>query len=69
MMENTRIILRPWLETDAAQLYKYARHPAVGPIAGWAPHTSVENSREIIRNILSALETYAVVLKETNEPI
>lgn len=69
MMENTRIILRPWLETDAAQLYKYARHPAVGPIAGWAPHTSVENSREIIRNILSAPETYAVVLKETNEPI
>ena len=29
----------------------------------------VENSREIIRDILSATETYAVVLKETNEPI
>lgn len=34
-----------------------------------ASHTSVENSREIIRDILSAPETYAVVLKETNEPI
>ena len=33
MMENTRIILRPWLETDAAQLYKYARHPASYPIS------------------------------------
>lgn len=69
MMESTRIILRPWSETDTEQLYKYASHPAIGPIAGWEPHTSIENSREIIRYVLSAPETYAVVLKETNEPI
>ena len=53
----------------AESLYKYAKDPAIGPIAGWPPHTSVENSKDVIRNILSAPETYAVVLKETNEPI
>lgn len=68
-METQRLILRPWTENDAESLYNYAKDPAIGPIAGWPPHTSVENSREIIRNILSAPETYAVVLKETNEPI
>lgn len=68
-METQRLILRPWTENDAESLYKYAKDPAVGPIAGWPPHTSVENSREIICDILSAPETYAVVLKETNEPI
>lgn len=68
-METERLILRPWTEYDAPALYKYAQDPAIGPIAGWPPHTSVENSREIIRNILSAPETYAVILKETNEPI
>lgn len=41
----------------------------MGPIAGWAIHTSVENSREIIKSVLSAPETYAVVLKETMQPV
>ena len=67
--ETPRLLLRPWEETDAEALYKYAKDPAVGPIAGWPPHTSVENSREIIRTILSAPETYAVVLKQTGEPV
>lgn len=70
MIINTRrTILRPWQEEDAEALYRYAKDPAVGPAAGWPVHTSVENSREIIRGILSAPETYAVVLRETGEPI
>ena len=27
---------------------EYAKDPAVGPIAGWPVHTSVENSKAII---------------------
>ena len=34
-----RLILRPWQESDAESLYKYARDPEIGPIAGWPPHT------------------------------
>lgn len=64
-----RLILRPWETSDAENLYKYARDPAVGPIAGWPPHTSVENSREIIINVLSADETYAVCLKSDGRAI
>ena len=33
-METSRLILRPWRETDAEALYKYAKDPAIGPIAG-----------------------------------
>lgn len=61
-----RLILRPWKEEDAESLFKYAKDPEVGPIAGWPVHTSIENSREIIKNVLSAPETYAVCLKEDN---
>lgn len=68
-METPRLILRHWKDADAESLYKYAKDHAVGPIAGWPPHTSVENSREIIRDILSGPETYAVVLKESGEPV
>ena len=64
-----RLILRPWKESDAESLYEYAKDPLVGPIAGWPVHTSVENSREIIRNVLSAPETYAVCLKNDNKAI
>lgn len=69
VLETKRLILRPWKEEDAEELYKYASHPDVGPIAGWAVHTSVENSRDIIREVLSAPETYAAVLKETGQPV
>ena len=69
MLYTDRLILRPWEEADAERLYEYAKDPAVGPAAGWPVHTSVENSREIIRDVLSAEETYAVCLKEDNRAI
>ena len=59
-----RLILRPWAEEDAEALYQYASDPRVGPPAGWPVHTDVANSREIIRTVLSAPETYAVCLRQ-----
>lgn len=69
MLETKRLLLRPWEESDAEELYKYAKDPSVGPIAGWPPHTSVEESREIIREVLGVPETYAIIWKETGFPI
>ena len=68
-LETKRLILRPWKDSDAEECYRYAKDPSVGPICGWPPHTSAENSRQIIRRYLSSPETYAVVLKETGLPI
>ena len=69
-LETRRLILRPWRESDAESLYAFAKDPQVGPIAGWPPHTSVEDSLQIIRNVLSAAETYAVTLKsEGDRPV
>ena len=68
-METPRLILRHWKKSDAGELYKYASDPRVGPIAGWKVHTSVGNSLEIIKTVLSEKETYAVIWKETGLPI
>ncbi len=68
-LETERLILRPWLVTDDKDLFEYAKDPAVGPVAGWPPHTSVENSNEIIKTVLAVDETYAVCLKEDNKAI
>lgn len=69
ILETERLILRPWEESDANDLFQYASNPEVGPIAGWPVHTSVENSKEIIKSVFSAPETYAIVLKETMQPV
>lgn len=69
IIKTERLILRPWEVSDAESLYTYAKDPAVGPIAGWPVHTSVENSVDIIKNVLSAPETYAVCLKSDDRAI
>ena len=63
-LETERLLLRPWQDTDAADLYEYAKDDRVGPRAGWPPHTSVQNSAEIIRTVFNHPEVYAVELKE-----
>lgn len=69
IIETERLILRPWRESDAEALYRYASDPDVGLSAGWLPHRSVEESREIIRTVFSAPEVYAVVIKDSDEPV
>ena len=68
-METPRLILRPWNEADAEDLYACAKDPAVGPAAGWPVHTDVENSRQIIRDVLSKPGIFAVVLKRTGRAV
>ena len=63
MLQTKRLILRKWTETDADSLYEYAKDPAVGPIAGWPPHQSREESINIIRNVLNGAECYAICEK------
>lgn len=69
ILTTDRLILRPWEEADAEDLYKYAKDVRIGPAAGWPAHTSAENSRQIIRTVLSAPGTYAVCLKEDGKAI
>ena len=68
-METERISLRPWQESDAEALFKYASDPEVGPRAGWPPHKSVEESLEVIRNVFSTEGMWAIIWKESGEAI
>lgn len=69
LMETSRLILRPWEMSDAPWLYEYASHPYVGPAAGWPVHTDVAHSESVIRDVFSAPETYAVVLKSEKHAV
>lgn len=68
-LETERILLRRWNEDDAQALYRYASDPDVGPRAGWPAHESVDESLRVIRDIFSSDTVWAIVLKDTGEPI
>lgn len=53
MLETKRLLLRSWMTSDAEALYEQAKDPAVGPIAGWPPHSSVQESLDVIKNVLN----------------
>lgn len=68
-LQTERLILRPWQDTDAKDLYEYAKDERVGPIAGWPVHTSVEESAEIIRTVFNMPEVYAVEHKDNGRAV
>ena len=68
-LETERLILRRWKDSDAENLYQYAKDPEVGPIAGWPPHQSIDESREVIRNVFNGKEAYAICLKTDGKAI
>lgn len=69
MLETERLILRKWTDEDADSLFEYAKDPDVGPIAGWQPHTSREESLSVIRNVLNGSECYAICEKGNGKAI
>ena len=69
MLETKRLILRRWEESDAENLYEYAKDPDVGPIAGWPPHKNVAESLDVIRNVFNGAEAYAICLRSDGKAI
>ena len=69
VLETKRMRLRPWREEDVQDFYEYAREDGVGQMAGWAPHRSLEESREILALFIREKKTFALELKETGQAI
>ena len=68
-IETERLILRPWQESDLADFYEYASVDGVGQMAGWLPHKSLEESREVLNFFIRGKKTFAIVLKESGKVI
>lgn len=68
-LTTPRLLLRPWREDDAADLYEYARDERVGRDADWPAHRSPEESLLIIRTVFSAPEVYALCLRDTGRVV
>ena len=59
-LKTDRLTLRPWVESDLADFYAYARVDGVGQMAGWVPHNSIEESRNILNSFIRGKKTFAL---------
>ncbi|MBQ3291663.1 MAG: GNAT family N-acetyltransferase [Mogibacterium sp.] len=61
VLKTERLILRPWRLSDLEDFYDYAKVKGVGEMAGWKPHESIKESREILEMFANDKKTFAVV--------
>lgn len=71
---TNRLVIRPLSVLDADDMFEYAKTPHVGPVAGWAPHSSISETISIIKLMSTIKNPYelgcwAIVLKENNKMI
>lgn len=68
-LETKRLIIRDWKESDAEDLFAYAKDSDVGPMAGWKPHADLDESKQILQMFMRERDTFAIEYKETNQVI
>lgn len=59
-IKTQRLLLRPWLETDAEDFYEYARVDDVGQRAGWLPHKDITESKRILSHFIEGKHVFAL---------
>lgn len=60
VIQTSRLILRPWRQTDLDDFYEYASVDGVGQMAGWHPHRSKEESRTILNHFVEGKHVFAL---------
>lgn len=70
-IKTERLLLTEWTlsQEDIEGLYEAAQDPKVGPPAGWKPHESKEESRNIIETLFVPHQVWAIREKETGRII
>lgn len=69
-IQTERLLLRPVVENDDQDIFAYAQEPNVGPHAGWKPHESIEETREIMQQLFIGQEDiFAIVYRQEERVI
>ena len=69
IIKTERLILRPFVESDAADVYEYLHKPAVNCFASMKPDTLEDAKAEMKKRIGETEYYFAIVLRETGKVI
>jgi ribosomal-protein-alanine N-acetyltransferase len=69
ILETDRLIIRPWRKDDLNDFYEYAKVDGVGQMAGWNPHASIQESKQILSLFIEEKKEFALELKENHKVI
>ncbi|NMM99492.1 acetyltransferase [Bifidobacterium sp. DSM 109958] len=65
-IETERLLLRPWKTGDMAEaesLFRCASDPEIGPLCGWPPHETPEESMAVIRDVFASSANWAIAVR------
>lgn len=68
-LRTQRLLLRRPEKRDAQAFYEYASGGTVGPMAGWPPHRSQKETKQIIQYYAKQGNVLAITLKEKGQMI
>ena len=69
-IETNRLVLRPFTESDAPDVFESCKNPNLGNNAGWKPHETIEETIDVLNAIFIGKEgVWAIVSKETKQVI
>ena len=68
-IETDRLILRPFREGDAADVFEYLKEPMVNCFACMKVHSLEEARKAVMERAEDAEYTFAIVLKDTGKVI
>lgn len=69
ILETERLVIRPWSRNDLKDFYDYASVDGVGQMAGWNPHKSLAESKDILEQFIANKRIFALELKENKKVI
>lgn len=65
-----RLYLRTINEDDIEDIYEYSKEENVGPNAGWRPHSNIEETKQIAKDIfIDKEDIFGIILKSDNKLI
>ena len=68
-LETHRLWLRPFEDADLFDFHTYARDGEVGPSAGWPPHETLAQTREVLLRFITGDNVWAIVDKDSGKVI
>jgi len=68
-LETEKLILRPFEEKDLQDFHAYSKNPEVGPNAGWPPHETMAQTKEVLIRFMAEDSVWAMEEKASGKVI